>query len=152
MNCIQLIGRLSKDPEAITTSNSKSLVKFTIAVDAGKTSNGDRGVYFIPCHAWDKTGELITKFFHKGDRIGLAGKLEVNNVKGEDGKSKTYFSINVNNIDFIQDKKETTPSPEPQAEPPKEATPFETMAKEPDNSPYELPEIPDGIEELPFDV
>ena len=147
MNSFNAVGRLTKDPEGATTSNGKVYVRFSIAVDRGyKGADGNRIVDFIPCVAWDPTASLITRYFHKGDLIGISGRLETNKVE-DNGKSTTYYSILVYNIDFIQGKKETTPDNKPQPAPQPAPTPIEDMVKD-----YELPNMDDVEGDLPFDV
>lgn len=141
MNNFTAIGRLTKDPEAASTANQKVYCRFTIAVDRGyKGADGNKITDFIPCLSWDPTATLITRYFHKGDLIGISGRLESSSYEDK-GEKRTSYSILVNSIDFIQGKKES--KPEPQA--PKNPI-------EPPTAPnYELPiEIED--EEPPFDV
>ena len=140
MNSFNAIGRLTKEPEATTTANQKVYCRFSIAVDRGyKGNDGNRIVDFIPCIAWDPTATLITKYFHKGDFIGINGRLESNSYEDK-GEKKTSYSILVNNIDFIQGKSENKVEPAP-------PTPLEEAAKD-----YELPYQDTEDEELPFEV
>lgn len=140
MNNFNGIGRLTKDPEASVTANQKVFCSFSIAVDRGyKGSDGNRVIDFIPCIAWDPTATLITKYFHKGDLIGVSGRLEISSWEDR-GEKRTRASVLVNNIDFIQGKKETKPEPTP-------PTPLEEAAKD-----YELPYDNQEDEEPPFEV
>lgn len=149
MNNCNFIGRLTMDPEAKSTASGKALVNFSIAVDRGfKDSQGNRLVDFISCTAWDKTGTLITQYFHKGDLIGINGRLETRTYE-DNGTKRTAYSIVVNNIDFIQGKSENkTEAQAPKVEntpPTPPTTPIEDLATN-----YELPvEIE---EDTPFDI
>lgn len=127
MNNCNFIGRLTKDPEGKATSNGKTFCNFSIAVDRGyKDSQGNRLTDFIPCKAWDPTASLITKYFKKGNLIGINGRMESNSYD-DNGTKRTNYSILVNNIDFIQGKSESKSSIE-------------------EPSPY------DDAEEVPFDI
>jgi len=87
MNLVVLKGRLARDPEVRTTGTGKSVVDFTVACDAGK----DRQADFINCTAWDKTAELVGKWFHKGKEILLRGSVKVSKYDTENGtRYKTY--------------------------------------------------------------
>ena len=56
-----IMGRLVADPELRRTGTGKAVVSFTVACDKpGK----DSGASFIPCVAWEKTGEFINNFFN----------------------------------------------------------------------------------------
>jgi single-strand DNA-binding protein len=150
MNSCNFIGRLTKDPEAKSTANGKVFCNFSIAVDRGyKDAQGNKQVDFIPCTAWEATSNLITKYFHKGDLIGINGRLESNQyTDSQTGANKISYNVNVLSIDFIQGKKETKPEPTPSPAPVPTPPPVPPM----DNQiSYELPlEIED--EEPPFDI
>ena len=56
MNKVELVGRLTKDPEVKLTSNQTQFCNFTVAVDRRfKDSNGQRQADFISCVAWRQT-------------------------------------------------------------------------------------------------
>lgn len=87
MNLVVLKGRLARDPEVRTTGSGKTVSYFTVACDAGK----DRPADFISCTAWDKTAELIGKWFSKGKEILLTGSVKVSKYETETGtRYKTY--------------------------------------------------------------
>lgn len=110
MNNCNFIGRLTKDPEAKTTANQKTLCNFTIAVDREhKDTNGNKITDFIPCIAWSPTAEIVFKYFHKGNLIGVNGRFESRSGEDTNGNKRTYYSISVNHIDFIQGKSESKP-------------------------------------------
>ena len=107
MNSINIIGRLTKDPELRMTQSEKSVVSFTIACDSGwgekKTAS------FFPCVAWGKTAEFIDKYFHKGDPIAINGELRSRQYESKDG-TRTVIEIIVNGVDFCGGKKSETKS------------------------------------------
>lgn len=100
MNNINLIGRLTQDPELKQTQNGKAVVKFSIAVNRIKKDEAD----FINCEAWEKQAELIAQYCRKGDRIGITGRLCIDNYEKE-GERKSYTKVLVSQADFISDKK-----------------------------------------------
>lgn len=114
MNSCNFVGRLTKEPEGKTTANGKVFCNFSIAVDRYKDSQGNRVVDFIPCTAWESTANLVTKYFHKGDLIGLSGRFESRQYE-DNGVKKTAYSILVMAIDFIQGKAENKADAQPQA-------------------------------------
>ena len=77
MNKVILMGRLTADPELRQTQSGISSCRFTIAVNrkyADKQS-GERQADFISCVAWRQTAEFICKYFRKGKKESLRGKL-----------------------------------------------------------------------------
>ena len=66
-NSINLVGRLTRDPELKKTSSGKSITTFTLAVD--RHSKGAKKTDFINCDAWERTAEIVTQYAHKGPRF-----------------------------------------------------------------------------------
>ena len=66
------MGRMAATPELRTTQSGKSVTSFTVAVDRGK----DQPVDWIDCVAWEKTAEMICKWFGKGKMIAIVGHLQ----------------------------------------------------------------------------
>lgn len=108
MNTVNIMGRLTRDAEIRATQTGKSVASFTIAVDSGygekKTAN------FIPCVAWEKTAEFISKYFGKGDMIAITGELRSRSYE-KDGQKRTAVEILVSNVDFCGGKKESSSAP-----------------------------------------
>ena len=149
MNCINLVGRLTKDPEARATQNGSNYCNFSVAIDRYKDQNGNKVTDFIPCIAWNKVATTITTYFKKGDLIGINGRLESNQyTDSQTGANKVAYNVNVLSIDFIQGKKETKtePKPEPATPTPPPVPPMDNQIS------YELPLEIEDDEEPPFDI
>ena len=100
MNNVNLIGRFGKDPETVTRKGSNGDFESLMSSIAVNSSDKKDESYWIDIHAMGKTAENITKFFKKGDRIGISGELT--NYKDKNGI--TRYSVKVNNCDFIEKK------------------------------------------------
>lgn len=109
MNNIQLLGRLVKDADLTKGSKTKKgYARFTLAVPRG-TDETD----FINCIAFDKTGELVSEYVKKGQRLLVEGSLNVRNAEDKDGNKVTYTNVIVSRIHFIESaKKEDDSAPE----------------------------------------
>lgn len=92
MNNITLIGRLTKNPELNTTGNGTKYSRFSISVSRGKVKEGDPKADFIPCIAWKSTAEILAKYAHKGQLIGVNGKLNVKEYE-KDGEKRKAFEV-----------------------------------------------------------
>lgn len=103
MNSVTMIGRLSKDPVKRMTQTKKPVTSFSIAVNRDK-EHAD----FFECVAWNGTAELVDKYFHKGDQIGITGRLQTQSWKDKDGKNRKTVEIIVNTVDFIGSRKQET--------------------------------------------
>ena len=110
MNKVVLVGRLTKDPEAKMTSSQVPFVNFTVAVDRRfKDSNGQRQADFINCVAWKNTAEMICKYFVKGQRMGVSGRISTRPYEKGDVKL-TLQEVTVESVDFCESKKSDKPT------------------------------------------
>lgn len=105
MNHIDLIGRLTADPETRTVAES-TCTTFTLAVQRRYTPKGqDKQTDFINCVAWRHTGEFIAKYFGKGRMMGVSGELHIRQYTNRDGEKRTATEVAVDNAYFCDDKR-----------------------------------------------
>ena len=106
MNNVQLIGRITKDPEVRTFGKGKDsvdLCRFTLAIRDGKDAEGNERTQFISCAAWGAVVEIISKFIKKGDMVACDGKL-VNNNYEKDGQMIYQTEVRVSGIYLLPNK------------------------------------------------
>ena len=112
MNRACIIGRLTRDVDLRFTPAGKAHVKFTVAVDRPtKREDGSHYTDFISCVAWDARAELIYKWTHKGDMVGIEGFIMTGSYQGKNGKVYTT-DICVDNVLFLTKRGEDTPADE----------------------------------------
>ena len=107
MNTINLIGRLTKDPELKYIQGSGNAVaRFTIAVDRGFTKkDGTKETDFINIEVWNKSAENCANYIAKGSLVGVTGSLRIDNYKDQQGEYKSFTKVLANNIQFLNVKK-----------------------------------------------
>lgn len=103
MNNCNFIGRLTKDPELKATKSGKSVTSFCIAVNRRVKSEEQAQADYIDCVAWDKTAEIICKYFSKGSPIGLNGRLQTRTYE-KDGEKRKVTELMVSEFDFVGSK------------------------------------------------
>ncbi|MDD4001058.1 MAG: single-stranded DNA-binding protein [Bacilli bacterium] len=105
MNNIELIGRLTKDPEQRKTQSGKSVSSFTLAVN--RRSKEDP-TDFINCVAWEKRSDFIQKYIEKGNRVYVRGRLEGRSYDKPDGTRVNIWEVIVDDVEPIdwKEKKE----------------------------------------------
>lgn len=106
-NLVVLTGRLTADPELKTTSNGLSVTTFSIAVDRRYRSGEERQTDFINIVAWRQTAEFITKYFKKGNLIGIEGSIQTRRYQDKNGNNRTAFEVVVNNVQFVESKRDS---------------------------------------------
>lgn len=105
MNCVQLVGRLTATPELKQTQSGISTTRFTVAVDRRFQKSGEeKRADFINCVAWRQTAEFVCKYFTKGQRIGLEGRITTDKYQDKDGNMRFITDVDVNNVEFVESK------------------------------------------------
>lgn len=139
MNQVNLIGRLTRDPEIRYSQgeNSTAIARFTLAVDRRFKRQGDEQTAdFINCVAFGKTAEVIEKYVTQGTKIAAIGEWRTGSYTNKDGQKVYTNDCNVFNIEFCESKGSNQQSERPV---PSQASSDGFM------------NIPDGdLDELPF--
>lgn len=111
MNSVSLVGRLTKDPELIATASGVNKCSFSIAVNRNfKNSQGEYEADFISCVAWKGQAEFVSKYFGKGNLIGVLGRLQTRIWDGADGNKQFRTEVIVSEVTFIEKKKDGKPN------------------------------------------
>ena len=105
-NLVVLTGRITADPELKTTTNGTNVTTFSIAVERSYRSGEERQTDFINIVAWRKTAEFITKYFKKGNLIGIEGSIQTRRYQDKNGNNRTAFEVIANNVQFVESKRE----------------------------------------------
>ena len=108
MNKVILMGRLTRDPEVrYTTTNNTLVCTFSLAVNRRFARQGEeRQADFINIVAWDKTGEFCSKYFKKGQQVGVIGRIQTRNYDDKDGKKVYVTEVVAEETYFADSKKE----------------------------------------------
>lgn len=105
MNSVQLVGRLARDPDVKYSQDGKAHARITLAVDRRYRKDGEQNADFISCVAFGKTAEFIEKYFHKGMRMGLTGRIQTASYKNQQGNTIYTTDVICENIEFVESKK-----------------------------------------------
>ena len=106
MNKVELVGRLTKDPDIKYGQGENSCVaRFSIAVNRRvKNKQGTYDADFISCVAFGKSGEFIEKYFKKGMAIGVTGRIQTGSYTNKDGQKIYTTDVIVEEIEFVESK------------------------------------------------
>lgn len=110
MNKVILLGRLTKDPGVRYTQSTNTMVtSFTLAVNRRFVKQGEeRQADFINCVAWNKTAEFVSKYFRKGQQVGVIGRIQTRNYDDEQGVKHYITEVIAEEVYFAGDKKDAT--------------------------------------------
>lgn len=107
MNKVQLVGRLTRDPEIRYSQgeNATATARFSVAVNRRfKNAEGNYDADFINCVAFGKTAEFIEKYFRKGMAIGLTGRIQTGSYTNKDGQKVYTTDVVVEETEFVESK------------------------------------------------
>lgn len=118
MNSINLVGRLTRDPELrYTETSKKACVRISLAVDRGISKedkdNGKKSADFIPLVFWDSQAEVLNKYCKKGQLISVTGRLIDGKYEKNDGTTGYTLEVHVNRLELLGSKNsDNRPEPE----------------------------------------
>ena len=138
MNSVQLTGRIVRDPEITYTNGGSSIARFTLAVNRRFKSENGPDADFIRCVAFGKTAEFIEKYFSKGQKMDMSGRIQTGSYDNQEGQKVYTTDVVAENVEFGESKGSAPATSS--AQPAKSAPPSD-----------EFMNIPPGLEEeLPF--
>jgi len=97
------MGRLTKDPEVRQATNTY-IARFSIAVDRRYKKDGEPTADFISCVAFGKTAEFIEKYFKKGMKIALEGRLQTGSYTNKENQKVYTTDVIVEAVEFAESK------------------------------------------------
>ena len=109
MNNVNIIGRLTKDPDVKKTEDGKTICDLRFAIDDpfSKENRSD----FINVTAFGNQGELCVRYLRKGFLAGVSGRIRTDVYTNQDGVKKYPIKIIAEKVQFLQwpEKTETQP-------------------------------------------
>ena len=109
MNKVILMGRLTRDPEVRYTQTNNTLVaSFSLAVNRRFTREGDaQTADFINIVAWGKTGEFCSKYFKKGQQVGIIGRIQTRTWEDQQGQKRYVTEVIAEETYFADSKRDS---------------------------------------------
>lgn len=106
MNKVQLIGRLTKEPEIRYSQSAEpiAITRFSVAVSRKFKKDGEPDADFINCISFGKTAEFIGKYFNKGRMIGVVGCIRTNSWTDNNGQKRKSTEVQVEEAEFLEKK------------------------------------------------
>ena len=140
LNKVQLIGRLTQDPEVRTTPTGQTVATFSVATSRQwKDASGatQSQVEYHNVVAWRKLAEIIKQYVTKGKQLYIEGYLQTRSWVGTQDNVKRYRTeIIADNVIFLGSPMGTTQSSTTTSVTPRE------FSNEVPTAPAESPTIP----------
>lgn len=108
MNKVVLMGRLTRDPEVRYSQGESPLAiaRYTLAVDRrqSRNSSDEQTADFIGCVAFGRAGEFAEKYFRKGTKIAISGRIQTGSYTNKDGVKVYTTEVIVDEQEFAESK------------------------------------------------
>ena len=108
MNSVVLMGRLTRDPEVRYSQGEQpmAIARYTLAVDRrrSRNNNDENSADFISCVAFGRAGEFAEKYFHKGIKICVSGRIQTGSYTNKDGQKVYTTEVVVENQEFAESR------------------------------------------------
>ena len=111
MNKVILMGRLTRDPEVrYTQTNNTVVASFSLAVNRRFARQGEeRQADFINIVAWSKLGEFCSKYFKKGQQVGVIGRIQTRTWDDDQGQKHYVTEVVAEEAYYVQFNFESAP-------------------------------------------
>ena len=104
MNRVELIGRITRDPELRYTSSNIATARFTLAVNRPfQSQNGEQGTDFISVVVWRKQAENVKKYVSKGSLVAVEGRIQTGSYE-KDGQRIYTTDVVADSVQFLETK------------------------------------------------
>ena len=108
MNKVILMGRLTRDPEVRYSQgeNALAIARYTLAVDRrfNRNNSDEQTADFINCVAFGRAGEFAEKYFRKGTKVAVTGRIQTGSYTNKDGVRGYTTEVVVEEQEFAESK------------------------------------------------
>jgi len=104
LNQVVLVGRLEKEIEIVEKGDKKQAI-ITLAIP--RSYKNEEGIYetdFVTCNLWQGIAENTCEYCHKGDLVGIRGRMESNEIEKEDGTKEYKMQVVAEKVTFLSSK------------------------------------------------
>lgn len=103
MNSVELIGRLTRDPDVRYTSGSQMAVAtFTIAIDRPQRQDGgEKQTDFPRITVFGRQAETCEKYLKKGRMVAIQGRIQTGSYQNKNGDTVYTTDVVANRVEFI---------------------------------------------------
>ena len=98
MNAVQVIGRLTRDPEGRQTSGGTDVADMRIAIP--RRNDSDKPIY-VDVDAYGAQAKACVEYLAKGSRVGISGRIDFEEWTGKDEGRRSRNLIVAESVDFL---------------------------------------------------
>lgn len=102
MNSVNIIGRITADPELRRTQSGTACCSFSLAVKRPRVKDTTDFLNFV---VWQQGAEYLCKYAHKGDLVGVTGYLTSRNWEDKNGNKRIAYEVTCDGVELLSSKK-----------------------------------------------
>lgn len=104
MNSVNLIGRLTRDPEVRYTGgqNNMAVATFSVAIDRPVKQGQEKKADFPRVTAFGRQAENCEKFLAKGRLVGVQGRIQTGSYTNKDGRTVYTTDVVADRVEFLE--------------------------------------------------
>lgn len=102
MNSVNLVGRLTREPELRRTQDGTAVCSYALAVKRPMVKDATD---FPECVSWRQSAEFLAQYGHKGDLVAVSGTLQSRKWTDKEGKSHTTWEVVTTNVELVSSKR-----------------------------------------------
>jgi len=108
LNKTFLVGRVTKDPEVLSTQSGKKVAKISLATNQFMGKDKPQKTTFHNIVAWGTTADVAEKYVTKGQEIMIEGHIDNRSYKKKDGSNGYISEVVVERLQLISKPKNET--------------------------------------------
>ena len=103
MNKVILLGRIVNDPEVHYPEggNTVTVARYRLAVNRRYHKDGEAEADFITCVAFGKNAEVAQKYFKKGLKISVSGRIRTGSYTNSEGRKVYTTEVYIEEHDIV---------------------------------------------------
>lgn len=98
MNSVNIIGRLTAEPELRFTTTGSAVCRMRVAIDR---PGEDTGAVFVDVTAWERLAETCSEHLGKGRQVAVSGRLEYREWTDDQGSRHSRHEVVAHSVDFL---------------------------------------------------
>ena len=112
MNNVNLIGRLTREPEGVEADSGTKIANFAIAVNR---RDREADPVYVEVKAFGAQAEAIVAHKSTGDEVAIEGRLELDRWETDEGSKRSRLYVIANRVEFLRNKRSEQAASEPVA-------------------------------------
>ena len=107
MNSINIVGRLTADPELRRTQDGTAVCTYSLAVKRPKVKDTTD---FIECVTWRQGAEYLSQYGHKGNVVAVSGSLQIRSWTDKDGNKRKTAEVVTDSVELLSSNRNSEAS------------------------------------------